>query len=206
MSTHGQIHIPPSHALFSLRVDAVGNCGYRCRENVAFCCSARRSWVVAGTLPVTPHAGRRSRSTQQERGFACGHRSATQTWRWDKGSRRAKALLSGGRVAAARSEVAGMAHGARAARMRRDREFGAIRTGACKPLWGGTCGSVGSGWPLLCCRSRSAPSGLAAAPRPASSLPGRGPGWFFWRKGNDVIARKMWSVARVRFGPRRVVC
>lgn len=145
MFTLGQIHIPPSYALFSLCTDVLGNCGYHCRENVAFCCSIRHSSAVTGTLPGRPRAGRCSCSTQRERGFTCGHESATQPWRWDKGSRRAKALLRGGRAATVRLEVAGTAYGAEAARMKRDREFGVIRMGACKPHWGGTCSSVGSG-------------------------------------------------------------
>lgn len=77
-------------------------------------------------------------------------------------------LLSGGRVAATQWEVAGVAYGAGAARMRRDREFGAIRVGGCEPRCGGTCSSVGSGWPLLCSlgsRSRSSAGGQPAGPR-----------------------------------------
>lgn len=43
MFTLGQLHIPPSYALFSLCTDAAGNRRYRCPENAVFRRSARRS-------------------------------------------------------------------------------------------------------------------------------------------------------------------
>lgn len=134
---------------------------------------------------------------QREHGCACRHQSATQPWCWDKGSRRARALLSEGRVTATQLEVAGMVYGAGTVQMRRNHEVGVIRMGACDPHWEGAFRSVGSGWPLFCCRSHSAPSGLTAAPQPVSSLPGQGPREAFWRKENDVIVWKTWSVSLV---------
>lgn len=87
---------------------------------------------------------------QRERGCACRHRSATQPWCWDKGSRRARALLSEGRVTATQLEVAGMVYGAGTVQTRRNHEVGVIRMGACDPHWEGAFRSVGSGWPLFC--------------------------------------------------------
>lgn len=191
----GRIHIPPSYALLSPCMDAVGNCGHWHHGNVAFCCSAWRSLAVAGTLPGRPCAGWHLRH-QRERGCACRHRSATQPWHCGKGSRRARALLSAGKVAAMQLEAAGMVYGAGTVETRRNREVGVIRMRACDPHWEGAFCSVGSGWPLFCCRSHSAPSGLTA-PQPVSSLPGQGPREPFWRKGNDVIVWKTWSVSHV---------
>lgn len=59
---------------------------------------------------------------QRERECACEHRSATQPWRWGKGSRRAKAVLNGRRVMATQLEVAGIVYGAGTVQMRRSRE------------------------------------------------------------------------------------
>jgi len=66
--------------------------------------------------------------------------------------------------------------------------------GACKPHWGGTCRSVGSGGRCLAAgaallpRARSRPS---AGEQPAWL----GPGCLCWRKGNNVLAWQTWLVA-----------
>lgn len=123
-------------------------------------------------------------------------------WRWDKGSRTAKVGLSRGKVMAMQLELAGIMYGAGTVRTRRNHEVGAIRMRVCDPNWEGTFSSVGSGWPLSCCRSHSAPSGLTATPQPVSSLPGQGPRKAFWRKGNDVTVWKTWSCRMCAFGPQ----
>lgn len=169
---------------------------------MAFCCCTWHSF-----LSSHQHATRDTCSGQHSPAPAtvwvqCGHRSVTQPWRWDKGSRRAKASLSRGRVMAMQLELAGIVYGAGTVQTRRNREVGAIRMRVCDPDWEGTFSSVGSGWPLSCCRSHSAPSGLTATPQPVSSLPGQGPREAFWRKGNDVTVWKTWSCRMCAFGPQ----
>lgn len=190
MFTLGQIHIQTSYALLSLCMDVVGSCGHWCHGKVAFCCSAWRSSAVASTLLGRSCTGRRSYGTSSSVGALVGI-GQCQPWRWDKGSRTAKALPRGGRL------MAGMVYGAGAVQMRRNREVKVIRMRVCDPHREGTFSSAGSGWLLFCCRSHSAPSGLTAAPQPVSSLPGQGPGEAFWRKGNDEIVWKAWSVSHV---------
>lgn len=196
--TLGQTHIPPLYALLSLCMDVVVNCGHWCCGNVAFCCSTWHSSAVAG-IPVRASAHQH----QREHGCSCGHWSVTQLWCWDKGSRRAKVGLSAGRVMAMQLEVAGIVYGAGTVQTGRNREVGAIRMRVCHPSWEGTFSSVGSGWPLSCCRSHSTPSGLTATRQPVSSLPGQGPREAFWRKGKDVIVWKTWLCCMRAFGPQR---
>lgn len=141
--------------------------------------------------------------TWHQRGCSCGHWSVTQPWRWDKGSSRAKAGLSAGRVMAMQLEVAGIVYGAGAVQTGRNCKVGALRVRVRDPSWEGTFSSVGSGWPLSCCRSHSTLSGLTAPPQPVSSLPGQGPRVAFWRKGNDVIVWKTWLCRMCAFGPQR---
>lgn len=132
--TLAQIHIPPSYALCSLCTDAVGN---RCRENGAFCCCSQCSLVLAGSASA----------------WLCSWASVSDTaTHWDKGSRKAKAFLSRGRVAAARSEVTGMVFGAGGARMKKDRELGAVRMGVCKPNGAALLGPAGR-----CCAAGAPP-------------------------------------------------
>ncbi|XP_029895748.1 uncharacterized protein LOC115352160 [Aquila chrysaetos chrysaetos] len=106
----------------------------------------------------------------QERGFARGHRSATQPRRWDKGGGRAKGISE--RREGCRRAVGQRWQGWRAElgqRQRgRDGEFGAIRMG-------GMCSSLGSGWEPL--RSLGVSQPLLG--QRAACLAG-GPGWFFF--------------------------
>lgn len=62
----------------------------------------------------------------REHGCTCRHRSVTQPWRWDKGSRRAKAVLSRGTIMATQVELAGIVYGAGTVQTRRNRVVGTI--------------------------------------------------------------------------------
>lgn len=132
---------------------------------------------------------------QRDRECTCGHWSATQPWRWDKGSRRAKALLSGGRVTATQLEVAGIVYGAGTVQSRRNCEVGAVRMRVCNPNWEGTFSSVGLAAVLLQEPLCSLKSHSCSSAHEQPTWPGAREA--FGRKGNDVIVRKTWSVSHV---------
>lgn len=176
--TLGQLHIPPSYALFSLCTDAAGNRRYRCPENAVFRRSARRS--SAETPRRQALAQRPAKSVGSLVGI--GGRGAGLTESKGVSERREGCRHAVGGGQGWRTELEQHERG-------RDGEFGAIGMG-------GTCSSLGSGWEPLRSLGVSQPLLGQRAARLAGD-----PGWFgFFPKERESGRCGRWRVGA--FGPQ----